>query len=139
VNSEPFILVPLPNHRDLTARGTSAFSRGFDYFLEMPAMDPEGIKNLSEAFARICAGGFFLYKMLSGYLISNLILSLACDRKPTDVGADFLVVRTTLKKGDRGAVALHDVIAQVSPAAPGEDQPKPLCRHQASELRSIRP
>lgn len=83
-------------------------------------------KDWSEAFAWICAGGFFLYKMLSGYLISNLTLSLACDRKTADVGADFLVVRATLKKGDRGAVALHDVIAEVSPAAPGEDQAKPL-------------
>lgn len=83
-------------------------------------------KDWSEAFAWICAGGFFLYKTFSGYLISNLSLSVTCERKPARAGFDFLVVHAVLKKGDRGAVALHDAMAQVSPVAPGEKEAKPL-------------
>jgi hypothetical protein len=36
----------------------------------------ETAKNWAEAFAWLCAGGFFVYKAFSGYLISNLSLSL---------------------------------------------------------------
>lgn len=83
-------------------------------------------KDWSEAFAWVSAGGLFLYKTVSGYLISNLTLSVSCERKNAGIGVDFLVVRATLKKGDRGAVALHDATAQVSPAAPGETNSKTL-------------
>jgi hypothetical protein len=36
---------------------------------------------VAEAFAFASAGGFFLYKIISGYLVVNLDLSLTCERK----------------------------------------------------------
>jgi hypothetical protein len=76
----------------------------------------ETFKNWTEAFAWACAEGFFVYKTFSGYVISNLSLSLKCHRKHSEPGKDFLVVTANLKKGDRGAVSLHDVRACVSSA-----------------------
>jgi hypothetical protein len=80
----------------------------------------ETAKNWAEAFAWLCAGGFFVYKAFSGYLISNLSLSLKCQRRHTGRGTDYLVVTARLKKGDRGAVSLHDIRAHVSPTVEGE-------------------
>lgn len=73
----------------------------------------ETLKNSAEAFAWACAGGFLLYKAVSGYMISNLSLSVACLRQRAASGKDYLVVTASLKKGDRGAVSLHEVIASV--------------------------
>ena len=89
----------------------------------------ETVKNWLEAFAWACAGAFFVYKTFSGYLISNLSLSISCQR--TKAGSehpvtDYLVVTANLKKGDRGAVSLHDLQAQVSPTVQGESSCKPL-------------
>jgi hypothetical protein len=89
----------------------------------------ETFKNWSEAFAWLCAGGFFLYKAFSGYLISNLSLSLTCNRQRSNAeshATDYLVVTANLKKGDRGAVTLHDVRATVSPTIQGEPDSKVL-------------
>src|SRR5713101_2740651 len=75
----------------------------------------ETLKNATEAFAWACAGGFFLYKAISGYLISNLAVSVTCQRQPTNSESkkDYLVVTANLKKGDRGAISLHEVVASV--------------------------
>jgi len=89
----------------------------------------ETFKNWSEAFAWLCAGGFFLYKAFSGYLISNLSLSLICNRERSTqetYGTDYLVVTANLRKGERGAVTLHDVRARVSPTVHGEPDSKVL-------------
>jgi hypothetical protein len=89
----------------------------------------ETVKNLAEAFALACAGGFFLYKAFSGYLISDLSLSLACNREhsvPEASGTDYLAVTANLKKGEHGAVTLHDVRARVSPTIKGESESKGL-------------
>jgi hypothetical protein len=86
----------------------------------------ETVKNWAEAFAWVCAGAFFVYKAFSGYLISNLSLSLKCRRRHLAPGTDYLVVTAGLKKGDRGAVSLHDIRAHVSPTVDGELDFKPL-------------
>jgi hypothetical protein len=86
----------------------------------------ETFKNWVEAFAWACAGGFFIYKAFSGYLISNLSLALTCQRQHASLDADYLVVTANLKKGDRGAVTLHDITARVSPTLAGEQNPKAL-------------
>jgi hypothetical protein len=85
----------------------------------------ETLKNSTEAFAWACAGGFFLYKTVSGYLISNLSLSVTCQRQRANSGKDYLVVTASLKKGDRGAISLHEVIASVL-CAGGKHETKPL-------------
>lgn len=89
----------------------------------------EILKNWTEAFAWACAGGFFVYKAISGYLISNLTLSISCRRKrskPASGASDYLVVSANVKKGERGAVSLHDLSAHVSPTVPGEADSKQL-------------
>ncbi len=89
----------------------------------------ETFKNLCEAFAWACAGGFFLYKAFSGHIISNLSLSLTCQRAHSGLtipSMDYLVVTANLKKGDRGAVTLHDLQAYVSPTMQNEASFKKL-------------
>jgi len=87
----------------------------------------ETVKNWVEAFAWSCAGVFFVYKAFSGYLITNLSLSVTCHRERSGqvAGTDYLVVVANVKKGDRGAVSLHEVRADVSPVA-DEKTHKPL-------------
>jgi len=64
------------------------------------------------ALAFAAAALFFAFKALSGYLISNLSLALTSHRQPTaDAAKDYVTVVAHLKKGDRGAVTLHDAVA----------------------------
>jgi hypothetical protein len=87
----------------------------------------ETVKLWAEAAAYAGAAGFFLYKAFSGYLISNLTLSLTCQREHSkQQGTDFLVVMATIKKGDRGAVSLHDSRAAVSYGEPIREYSKEL-------------
>ena len=95
----------------------------------------ETTKNFTEALAWACAGGFFLYKAVSGYLISNLSLSVTCQREIANAGMDYLVVTASLKKGDRGAVSLHEVIASVF-GTDGKHQTK--CLSATKRLSSIK-
>jgi hypothetical protein len=87
----------------------------------------ETLKGLAEAFAFIAAGGYFLYKTFSGYLVENLTLSLDCERKGSQNDTiDYLAITVRVKKGDRGAVILHDAQAKISSPAAGETQLKKL-------------
>ena len=87
----------------------------------------EGVKAWAEAFGFAAAGGFFIYKMFSGYLIANLNLSVNCERKASSkADVDLLVVTALVKKGDRGAVTLHDAEARISTPAPNEAALKKL-------------
>jgi hypothetical protein len=84
-------------------------------------------RGLAETFAFVSAGLFFLYKAISGYLVSNLTLSLSCERKFSgDNNLDYLLVTTLVKKGDRGAVILHDAEARVSPSSTANSEVKKL-------------
>jgi hypothetical protein len=87
----------------------------------------ETLKTAAEAFAFASAGGFFLYKLISGYLVVNLDLSLTCERRCSGSRQiDYLAVTAVVKKGDRGAVILHDARARISVPAPGEEHLKKL-------------
>ena len=87
----------------------------------------ETMKAVAEGFAFLSAGAFFLYKMFSGYMIANLTLGLNCDRRVSgQLGVDYLVVSASVKKGDRGAVTLHDAKARISAPAPEEEALKSL-------------
>lgn len=82
----------------------------------------ETVKAWAEAFAFVSAGGFFLYKAFSGYMISNLALNVVCQRKKMPTGdCDYLLVNAVVKKGDRQALTLHDAQARIS--APAANQP----------------
>ena len=61
------------------------------------------------------AGWYFLLRWLRGYHITNLAVAVACKRfQSTEAGSDWLSIRVTLKKLDRGSLRLHDAQARVS-------------------------
>jgi hypothetical protein len=64
----------------------------------------------------IAAAGFFLYKVIAGYLFPNLEVSLDCSRQPNShSGKDFLKITVTLTKGEYGTLRIHDVQARITP------------------------
>jgi hypothetical protein len=83
---------------------------------EIAKLRVEYWKLIVEAFAYAGAAGFFIYKAVFGYLISNLTLALSSDRRRSpDVEQDYVTVLAQLKKGDRGALTLHHAIATIVP------------------------
>jgi hypothetical protein len=71
-------------------------------------------EHVAKVAAVIGALTFFSYKVVSGYLITNMSIRLSCLRQPTsDVALDDLVFSVTLIKGDRGTVAIHDASARL--------------------------
>jgi|HubBroStandDraft_1064217.scaffolds.fasta_scaffold331560_1 hypothetical protein len=70
------------------------------------------IKDLAQILAWIAAAGFFTYKAISGYFVVDASLRLDCERKRAR-SRDFLSVTATLKKGERGAIALVDARVRV--------------------------
>lgn len=79
----------------------------------------DALKNLFQALAFGAAGAFFLYKWTSGFLVTNLSLSIECDRKPrADKTHDDLSVLAKVSKGDRGSIILHDAQARISHGNP---------------------
>lgn len=67
-----------------------------------------------EMFAYLRAGSFFLYKLVSGYLMTNLSVALTTTRQHSTPERDHLVVSVALAKGDRGSVKLHDCQVKIS-------------------------
>jgi hypothetical protein len=87
---------------------------------------PEDYKNIAEAVALVMAALFFLFKLISGYLVSNLTLSLTAKRvkHPTEPGMALLAVDLTLTKGDRESALLKNVTITVTPVGePAERKP----------------
>jgi hypothetical protein len=88
-----------------------------------------------ELFAYVAAGGFFLYKLLTGYLMTNLSVSLSCSRQCAKRnGKDHLIVRVNLSKGERGSVNLHD--AQVKVKWNSDAEAKPLIGTDRRSLKT---
>lgn len=74
----------------------------------------EEAKQLAEIFAVGSAGGYFLYKLISGYFIVNLTINLNCDRQVSQApDKDLIAVIVTLDKEDRGSLELHDASVKV--------------------------
>ena len=67
-----------------------------------------------EMFAYLAAGIFFLYKLLTGYMMTNLSIALTTSRQHSTPTEDYLVVSVALTKGDRGTVNLHDCQVKIS-------------------------
>jgi len=51
---------------------------------------------------------FFGYKLLTGYLITDMSVKIACERKHKNEKMDYLAIAVTIKKGERGGVQIHD-------------------------------
>jgi hypothetical protein len=84
-------------------------------------------EHLSKALALLGALLFFGYKVVSGFMVTNMSLKPGCARQPTaDEKFDDLTISVTLSKGDRGSVAIHDAAARLYDAAGVGSDPVPL-------------
>ncbi|MEA2204377.1 MAG: hypothetical protein QOE77_1153 [Blastocatellia bacterium] len=73
--------------------------------LGLPLSEWESIAKTLGFFA---AAVFFIYKAISGYLITNMAVKLDFNRQRSANDMDYLVVTASLSKGDRGSVNIHD-------------------------------
>jgi hypothetical protein len=74
------------------------------------------LKNLATALALVAGGGYFIYKVLSGYEVINVKLAVTTSRTPMpNSDRDYLNVVATFTKGDRGSVLLHDAQVRIKP------------------------
>jgi hypothetical protein len=73
---------------------------------------PDWLDAETKALALLAAGGFFVYKVISGYQKVDLKLSLRCERSAVSESADLIVVFASLSKGDRGSLRIHDMQAR---------------------------
>ena len=88
-----------------------------------------------ELFAYLAAGIFFLYKLLTGYLMTNLSVSISCSRQCANRnGKDHLTVTASLSKGERGSVNLHD--AQVKVKWNGDENAESLIGADRRSLKT---
>lgn len=88
-----------------------------------------------ELFAYLAAGGFFLYKLLTGYLMTNLSVKMSSSRQCANSNEkDHLIVTVKLSKGERGSLNLHD--AQVRVKWNGTVEAKPLIGADRRSLRT---
>jgi hypothetical protein len=73
-------------------------------------------KDLGQIVALFAAAGFFLYKLVSGYLIGNTSLRFTCVRAPSksQPGLDHLGIIAVLKRGAGSTLWLHDARARVT-------------------------
>ena len=64
----------------------------------------DDINSIAQILALGLAGAFFFYRMVSGYFVVDLSLTLSAIREPHyEQGDDHLVVVAHIKRGERGA------------------------------------
>jgi hypothetical protein len=73
-------------------------------------------KGFFEIWAYIAAVVFFGYKVLAGYFLIDLGISVDCERKrkPGSENKDYLGISVALKKGERAGLVLHDAQVRVT-------------------------
>ncbi len=72
------------------------------------------IKTVSEILAFLGAAGFFVYKLIAGYLMVNAGISAKIERSTATETDDYLTVSAMVKKGSQGSLNVHDVKALFS-------------------------
>jgi hypothetical protein len=103
--------------------------------LSLPLSEWESIAKTLGFFA---AALFFIYKAISGYLITNMSVKLDFTRQRSAKNdADYLVVTASLSKGDRGSVNIHDAQARVRYDS-GEPPPVPLIGVERLSYKTVR-
>jgi hypothetical protein len=85
------------------------------FTLEWLRTHGEVAKVWAECFAYVSGGAFLIYKVLSGYFLTDLSLKISCERF-TLAGVDNLSVTATVKKGDKGAIRIHDARVRITDA-----------------------
>lgn len=74
----------------------------------------ETLKVWAEFVAYSSAGVFLIYKVLSGYFITDLSMRISCERFARESGTDYVAVTATLKKGDKGTIRIHDAKVRIT-------------------------
>ena len=69
----------------------------------------ETLKVWAEAIAYGSGGLFLIYKILSGYFVTDLSVKVACERFSRGQDEEELAVTVSLKKGEKGTVRIDDV------------------------------
>jgi hypothetical protein len=73
----------------------------------------DAAKVWAEFIAYGSAGVFLIYKILSGYFITDLSLKIGCERLIAQ-DTDDLSVTAYLRKGEKGTIRIHDARARLS-------------------------
>lgn len=89
----------------------------------MSLSDTETILKIA---ALVAGAAFFLWKLLTGWLIVNLKLSASAIREQKDSETDYLAIAITLEKGTTDSVWIKDISVRVTPEG-----------HQSSKLISV--
>jgi hypothetical protein len=79
-------------------------------------------------FALAAGGGFFLYRIVTGWLIINLGLSLRLERQPLKDGLDEIAVVIVLAKGSIDSVWVSDLQLRLTPLSNGQPIGEPTIR-----------
>ncbi len=78
-------------------------------------IDPANLRHIAEIAALIAAACYFIYRTISGYLITNLSIKISCKRQHlANTMNDILAVSATLIKGDRGTICINDMKARIT-------------------------
>jgi hypothetical protein len=71
-------------------------------------------ESIAKTLGFFAAAVFFIYKAISGYLITNMSVKLDFNRQRSAKNeTDYLVVAASVSKGDRGSVNIHDAQARL--------------------------
>jgi len=87
----------------------------------------EALKVWAEFIAYGSGGVFLIYKIVSGYFITDLSLRITCERFPLDNESDNLSVAAMVRKGDKGTVRIHDCKIRVTDMAGQVLDEKRMC------------
>lgn len=94
----------------------------------------ENVKAVAEIMAYLSAALFLAYKVYSGWFITDLSIKLECRRdRSSKLNADYLGATVTVKKGERGAIQLHDLRVTVFDGSGGQMR----CSQEARGLRRL--
>jgi len=75
-------------------------------------------KNVFTSFGFLAGGIFFAYRFCAGYFLPNIVLEVATDRRhSTDSSKDIVAISTTIIKGDRGRILIHDAQVRITAAS----------------------
>lgn len=75
---------------------------------------PQSIDVLLKCVLAIAAAFFFLYKIIAGWLIMNMSVSIRTDRQRRDKDSDHLAVAIVLEKGSTDSVHIIDIRVRVT-------------------------
>lgn len=85
-------------------------------------------KDIAQSVALLAAAGFFFWRLVSGYLVTNLSIGPRLSRTPKSETHDHLVVDVVLTKGDRESALLRKFNIKVSSVEHPLGSTKPIDR-----------